>query len=302
MYRAQVERLGSISRLVFGCSAVGGRVSERTALRAMAAAFEAGISTFDVARSYGYGEAELILGKFLAGRRQRSEIVTKAGILGPRQTRFIRTAKAVARGLFGVIPRARGFARPGLGAQHSTGHFAPDELEASLVASLRAMRTDYVDALLLHACTPEVIERDDVMEAMHGFVRRGLARRVGVAAGASEAQLWLARGGDPTAEFPASSFTLFPQNTRAGALWLANQPLGGGALLGRVQTELRSRDVDPEYGLELLLHRPLQAGAHGVVLSMVSKNHSGKAIRALTSPRLLDKERVALGSILKGLA
>ena len=51
----------------FGCSALLGRTGRTESLRALAAAWDEGIRFFDIARSYGYGEAEALLGEFLQG-------------------------------------------------------------------------------------------------------------------------------------------------------------------------------------------------------------------------------------------
>jgi aryl-alcohol dehydrogenase-like predicted oxidoreductase len=57
------------SVLGFGCSAVLGRAGRRASLAALGAAYEAGITFYDTARSYGYGESEALLGEFLRGRQ-----------------------------------------------------------------------------------------------------------------------------------------------------------------------------------------------------------------------------------------
>jgi aryl-alcohol dehydrogenase-like predicted oxidoreductase len=46
-----------VSLLGFGCAPLMGRVGHRDSLRAPAAAMHAGITFFDTARSYGYGES-----------------------------------------------------------------------------------------------------------------------------------------------------------------------------------------------------------------------------------------------------
>src|SRR5260370_39566152 len=49
------------SRLGFGCGSVMGRIGRAASLRAIAAALDAGITHFHVARLYGYREAEALL-------------------------------------------------------------------------------------------------------------------------------------------------------------------------------------------------------------------------------------------------
>ncbi len=72
-----------------GCSAVLGRVGRKESLAALGAAYDAGITFYDTARSYGYGESEALLGEFLRGRRDSVVVSTKFGIL-PAQTSFLK--------------------------------------------------------------------------------------------------------------------------------------------------------------------------------------------------------------------
>ena len=78
------DGIADLSQIVFGCASVGGRVGPRASVRAMEFAFDQGVSGFDVARSYGYGDAERILGGFLRGKRDRCVVVSKAGIQSMR--------------------------------------------------------------------------------------------------------------------------------------------------------------------------------------------------------------------------
>jgi aryl-alcohol dehydrogenase-like predicted oxidoreductase len=61
-----VSSLGrNVSVLGFGCASLGSRIGARPGLLALEQAFDAGISWYDVAPSYGDGNAEAILGNFL---------------------------------------------------------------------------------------------------------------------------------------------------------------------------------------------------------------------------------------------
>ena len=57
-----------------------GACRTRQSLRAMGCAWDAGITLFDTARSYGFGDAEAVLGEFLRGKRDKAVIATKFGI------------------------------------------------------------------------------------------------------------------------------------------------------------------------------------------------------------------------------
>jgi aryl-alcohol dehydrogenase-like predicted oxidoreductase len=55
-------------------------------------------------------------------------------------------------------------------------------MRSSVETSLRALRTDYLDALLLHEPMPEDACRADVLELMHALQEEGKIRRFGIAA------------------------------------------------------------------------------------------------------------------------
>lgn len=89
--------LPPFSVLGFGCAGLAGRVGRRQSNRAIAVALAAGITHFDVARTYGYGEAETILGDNLRGLRDKVVIATKFGIEPPRVARAAKIVKPLAQ-------------------------------------------------------------------------------------------------------------------------------------------------------------------------------------------------------------
>lgn len=84
----------SVSRIAFGCAAIGGYdyggADDATSVRAVRAALDAGVTLFDTADVYGFGHAETILGRALGEDRHRVAIATKCGVRwehGGRTTR-----------------------------------------------------------------------------------------------------------------------------------------------------------------------------------------------------------------------
>ena len=82
--------------LGFGCSALTGS-NRKIADRLLQTAFDSGIRHFDVARYYGYGESEKILGAFLKSRRSEVTITTKFGIQPPRRASALGMALRAGR-------------------------------------------------------------------------------------------------------------------------------------------------------------------------------------------------------------
>src|SRR5215472_2399018 len=87
------------SELGFGCAPIMGRVGAAQARRALDAAYDRGVRYFDAARSYGYGEAEDFLGRFLQGKRSGVVLATKFGIVAHRPSPLRRALKAALRPL-----------------------------------------------------------------------------------------------------------------------------------------------------------------------------------------------------------
>src|SRR6266404_8829775 len=89
----------------FGCSSLTS-VGHKNAIRLLETAFDAGVRHFDVARYYGYGESEGLLGTFVKARRAQVTITTKFGIEPPRRTNALRLAMQAGRQLVQFVPAA----------------------------------------------------------------------------------------------------------------------------------------------------------------------------------------------------
>jgi D-threo-aldose 1-dehydrogenase len=127
-----------VSRMILGCSSIGGLFSEcdaQTAADGLAAAWEVGIRTFDTAPHYGVGLSEERLGAFLAGQ-QRSEFVvsTKVGRL------LVATDVDVqgVDGFYGTPRRMR------------VRDYSRDGVRRSIEQSCERLGLDRVDIALIH--------------------------------------------------------------------------------------------------------------------------------------------------------
>jgi len=217
------------SALGFGCASVMGRVGRRDSLRAMHKAWDEGITLFDTARSYGYGEAEGLLGEFLAGRRGDATVVTKFGILPRAQPRWKTALKPAVRTALNLMPQARTMVRRIVGKDLSAGHFDVSAMRSSLEESLRQLRTDYVDVLLMHLPFEGFTTLSDLMEELEAVVREGKARRVGIST-----VPWMLARVPPVltaVQMPVSLLGLSEARAAlpecSGRLLMTNQPFGG---------------------------------------------------------------------------
>ena len=144
----------SVSVLSFGTMTIGGRerfgkmgnlgVSETS--RILDVCRDAGVTTIDTADVYSFGGAEEILGEALQGRRDEFVLVTK------------------------------GYNRLGTGA-HDIG-LSRKHLIQACEASLRRLRTDYLDLYISHQ--PDMyVSMEETMRAFDDLVTQGKVRYVG---------------------------------------------------------------------------------------------------------------------------
>ena len=170
----------SVSAIGFGCASLGSRVDAKRGRAALARAYDAGISWFDVAPSYGDGRGEFLLGDFLAGKRSEIAVCTKVGLLPGHVSFPMRIAKPAVQSFNAFLPRLRKHIvkfRPTARSVELTGSF----IESSIVESLRRLQTDYVDVLALHEARLVDVERDDVLRALENVVSKGFARTISLA-------------------------------------------------------------------------------------------------------------------------
>jgi len=91
-YRPRPAGSDAPAPVVLGCMNFGKRTPEREARAIVDLALERGVGLYDTANAYGDGESERILGRCLAGRRDRVHVATKVGWwkkegLGPERVR-----------------------------------------------------------------------------------------------------------------------------------------------------------------------------------------------------------------------
>ena len=238
-----------LSTLGFGCAALLGRVGRKDSLRALAGASDAGITFFDTARSYGYGESERLLGEFLRGRRHQAIICTKFGIAAARPG-WKQKVKPLAQAAIGLFPSLRSFARQHAAGEIAAPQFSVAALHASFETSLRELGTDYVDLLLLHGATAAVLNQDDLLDALERLVDAGKVRMAGISgdhAAISEtfrrkpSQLTTAQFAMNPANFGLAGETL--EASRRMFL-VANHPFGGPAGVGELLARVRALAED----------------------------------------------------------
>ena len=133
----------SVSRACFGTMTFGSQVDEAAAKRIVDRAIDGGVNFFDTANVYNAGVSETIVGKALAGRRDRVILASKV------------------RGKMGDGADDTGLSRAAI-------HKAIEQ-------SLRRLGTDYLDLYYLHQPDYDV-RIEETLAAMDELVRAGKVR------------------------------------------------------------------------------------------------------------------------------
>jgi D-threo-aldose 1-dehydrogenase len=168
-----------IAVIGFGCSSLAS-VGRKKALRLLESAYDVGIRHFDVARYYGYGETEGILGTFVKSRRAQVTVTTKFGIEPPRRTAALRMALRVGRGFLRLVPSARKVVQQHTSVLVKGNAFSVADAQRNLETSLRELGTDYIDFYLLHDYVAGANSSEELVAFLRQAVRAGKIRSFGL--------------------------------------------------------------------------------------------------------------------------
>lgn len=307
---------GSGARLGFGCAALGDVLDYAAKCRLIEAAYEAGFRHFDTAPSYGHGDAEAVLATVLGSVRDKVSITTKTGIAHPKAAGAMKTLRRLAAPIKSMLPGLwRAASRNAQGVVAPTGRFDPAQIEASVAESLRRLRSDKVDALLLH----EVHAADlapETLATLDGLVARGHADALGTGTGVNETvriaaahplrfqafqvnHYWGAR---MPALAVAGSAVITHRCIRTGLELLA-EPALRNAMAAHVEArELLAACADTRRSAELMLAAALQVRGLGMVLVSSSKAERVRQFVALTRRSDLQPLATAMNECLDAVA
>ena len=170
-----------ISRVGFGCASLMRLPSVRQRRNLIAAAVDAGLTHFDVARMYGLGAAEAELGAALRGRRGDVTIATKFGIDASGALRWLGRLQAPARAVLAKSSRTRAAVRSQRDLFMAPRVYDVAKARRSLDTSLRKLSIDHVDIFFLHGPRPQdAIDGAALQEFLEGARAAGKIRAWGV--------------------------------------------------------------------------------------------------------------------------
>ena len=165
------------SAVGLGTWAIGGWMwggtDEAESISAIQASLDAGVTLIDTAPAYGLGRSEEIVGKAIAGRRDKAVIATKCGLVWHTQKGnhfFDQNGRPVHR------------------------YLGRDSIVHELEESLRRLGTDYIDLYITHWQDPTT-PVEETVAALEELKQSGKIRAVGASnVNRSELEQYLATG------------------------------------------------------------------------------------------------------------
>lgn len=228
----------SLPVISFGAWVTGGWMwggaDDKQSLRAIARALEEGINCIDTAPVYGMGHSEQVVGKAIAGKRDKVIIATKCGL---------RWDLAEGERFFDTTDNA---------GQPCTiyKNLRPHSIEYECEASLNRLGTDYIDLYQCH-WPDSTTAVDDTIGALIKLQEQGKIRAFGVSNfSAGLTQKALAAGAVASNQLKYNALErdieaeVLPFCRKHGVGVLAYSPIAQGLLTGKITAERQFDEGD----------------------------------------------------------
>ena len=243
----ELRKLGKsaveVTPIAFGAWAIGGWMwggaEDNAAIRAVQAAFAAGITTIDTAPVYGFGKSEELVGKAMAGTpRDKYQLLTKFGMnwQTPDGEYFFDTQDNQGNPLKMY--------------KWASKKKVIEECEASL----KRMNTDYIDLYQIHwpdGSTPI----SETFEAVEDLIKSGKVRAAGVCNyNVTQVDEAFRTSALATNQVPYSMVNrdiekeIIPQAIKKGMGIIAYSPLQRGLLTGKIKPGYHFNEGDTREG------------------------------------------------------
>ncbi len=174
----------TVSEVGFGCARIGGvfqGMPRSEIIRLLRRSLDVGITFYDTADMYTQGESERLLGEALGAERQRVVIATKVGYRLPTRKLLINYVKPLVRPVLRRLRVTAQQVHAGLRGAVSRQEFSPEYIVKAAEASLRRLRTDYIDIYQLHDPPLEVLKSGEFVQTLEQLKQQGKIREWGVA-------------------------------------------------------------------------------------------------------------------------
>jgi aryl-alcohol dehydrogenase-like predicted oxidoreductase len=286
-----------VSELGLGCARIGGIFQGNAAgyLDLLSAARDAGITFFDTADMYSQGESEKLVGQAFRKRRHAVIIASKAGYKLPGQRKLAARVKPFLRPLIRALKIKRS-SLPSSVRGAPSQDFSSAYLRDAVEASLRRLRTDYIDLLQLHSPPADVVERGEWQQGLEDLKRAGKIRYYGISVDTVEA-------GQAALQFPGVSSLQFVVNLINERWAEALLPIARQKGVGVIARECLANGLlikdEQEIKLEDFYSTPEERTARAQQLSAhrIAASASGRTLASLAIGHVLGLDGVSVSLV-----
>ena len=180
-----------VSALGMGCSGIGKSLysnDDDESLKTLYEAFEGGINFFDTAPNYSNGDSERLIGRALKNKRDEIIIAGKVGITFTTVGKLAKKIKPFLSPVKSILLPAKNNL-PNLYRSQRRNNFSKEFILKTVEGSLKRLQTDYLDLLLLHHPTNQILETGDFCETFELLKTQGKIRFYGVSCDSVEQAL-----------------------------------------------------------------------------------------------------------------
>jgi hypothetical protein len=261
----------------FGCSHVTGGFEAHSNARLLRLVYDFGVRHFDTAPLYGHGTSEEVIGSAFRGDRDKIIIASKVGIPHGELSRGKQIVRLAASPARRWAPRLSKLAARQIYSTAPRTDFSVPFIQQSLEKSLKKLKTDYIDILILHE-----VRRDDITDELlcelHRFVQQGKVRRIGVGTSVQSMQQIRAAGLEfdvyqrpwsvlmSDEELFADRYQIFHGSILGGIEAVSKKLNADAEVRRRVQELCKLECRSSEDVAKLLLLSAVSANPHGIVL------------------------------------
>lgn len=238
IYRKLLGTELELSVIAFGAWAIGGWMwggsDKSEAIMAIHRAMDLGITTYDTAPVYGFGQSESLIGKAIHGNRKNLQIITKCGLRWDNR-----------EGEFYFKSRDQ------FGRDIDIFKFSGKEsIISECEKSLKRLKTDYIDLYQIHWHDSST-SIEEAMEALSILVKSGKIRYAGVSNFSSELIEEASKYTDLVSDqVPYSMINkdiekdLIPYCYKKNVNIIAYSPLQRGLLTGKITPNYQFKEGD----------------------------------------------------------
>lgn len=171
-----------VSILGMGCSDIGKSLHHRNddeSIKTLSEAYESGINFFDTAPNYSNGDSEKLIAKALKNKRNDIIITSKVGLNFTTLGKFAKKFKPLLNPAKEILtPLKKNL--PNLYRSQRINDFSKEFIIKTVEGSLKRLQTDYIDFLLLHHPTDQILESGDFYEPLELLKSQGKIRFYGI--------------------------------------------------------------------------------------------------------------------------